>query len=140
MRLLRRLLFWLRFRSHNADLVDEVALHRDVLERHLIARGVAPADTRAPALRTMGNDTAMREEARGLALVVRRDSGARRHLRAAQPSPRSRVSARSAGFGRCRDGPARCGAVRELPSGAVCGGRRSEDCLAGGLTHSEAVI
>ena len=62
MRLLRRLAYWLRLSSHHADLMDELAFHREMIERDLIARGMSPADARTQARRTMGNETLMREE------------------------------------------------------------------------------
>ena len=66
MRFLRRLAYWRRLSSHAEDLAEELALHRDMLERDLIARGMSPSDARAQARRTMGNETLMREEARAV--------------------------------------------------------------------------
>jgi putative ABC transport system permease protein len=66
MRFLRRLAYWLRFSSRDADLMDEMAHHREMIERELIRGGLSPADARAQARRTMGNDTFMREEARAV--------------------------------------------------------------------------
>src|SRR6478735_2710211 len=37
MRLIRRLTLWVRFRSHEADLADELAFHREMIERALEA-------------------------------------------------------------------------------------------------------
>jgi putative ABC transport system permease protein len=65
-RLLRRLAYWRRLASHDADLMEELALHREVIERDLIARGMSPRDASAQARRTMGNETLMREEARAV--------------------------------------------------------------------------
>jgi putative ABC transport system permease protein len=66
MRLLRRLAYWLRFSSHSDDLMDELTLHREMLEQDLIRQGMSPRDASAQARRTMGNETYMREEARGV--------------------------------------------------------------------------
>src|SRR4051812_5405069 len=66
MRLLRRFAYWFRLTAHDADLMDEMAHHREMIERDLIARGMPPADARAEARRTMGNDTFMREESRAV--------------------------------------------------------------------------
>ena len=66
MRFLRRLAYWLRLTSHDSDLIDEVAFHREMVERDLIHRGVSPDSAREQARRTMGNETMMREEARGV--------------------------------------------------------------------------
>ncbi|MGH7553591.1 MAG: ADOP family duplicated permease, partial [Longimicrobiales bacterium] len=57
---------WWRFRAHGAELEEELTFHRDQIERDLIARGYLPADARAAARRAMGNETYMREEARGV--------------------------------------------------------------------------
>ena len=66
MRLLRRLAYWLRFSSHHAELEDELAFHREMIERELVRRGMSPAEASAEARRTMGNETYMREEARAV--------------------------------------------------------------------------
>ena len=66
MRLFRRLAYWRRLSTHDADLRDEMAHHREMIERDLVRRGVSPADASAEARRTMGNDTLMREEARAV--------------------------------------------------------------------------
>ncbi|HET7551887.1 MAG TPA: ADOP family duplicated permease [Gemmatimonadaceae bacterium] len=66
MRLLRRLAHWRRLSARQADLVDEMAHHRDMIERDLIARGMSPADAQVEARRMMGNLTLMREEARAV--------------------------------------------------------------------------
>jgi hypothetical protein len=64
MRLLRRLAYWRRLSAHQADLMEEIAHHREMIERDLIQRGMSPPEAHAEARRTMGNDTLMREEAR----------------------------------------------------------------------------
>src|SRR6185437_614048 len=66
MRLARRLAHWLRLSEVDVDLVDELAFHREMIERDLVARGMSPVDARDAARRTMGNETIMREESRGV--------------------------------------------------------------------------
>jgi putative ABC transport system permease protein len=66
MRAVRRLAYWLRFRSEQAALRDELAFHRDELARDLEQRGLSPDAARATARRELGNETYMREEARGV--------------------------------------------------------------------------
>lgn len=66
MRLLRRLVHWLRFRANSADLAEEVAFHREAIERDLVARGHSAAAARDAARRAMGNETLMREDSRGV--------------------------------------------------------------------------
>src|SRR5215813_13573539 len=66
MRLLRRLAYWIRFRSRHDDLMEEVAFHRDLKERELIRAGTAPGAARDAARRAMGNETLMRENARAV--------------------------------------------------------------------------
>ncbi len=66
MRLLRRLAYWRRLSAHSADLIDELAFHREMIERDLIRRGMSPAAASEEARRRMGNETFMREEARAV--------------------------------------------------------------------------
>src|SRR6185503_19022007 len=66
MRLFRRLAYWLRLSTHSADLRDEVAHHREMIELDLVRRGMSPGEASVEARRIMGNDTLMREEARGV--------------------------------------------------------------------------
>jgi predicted permease len=66
MRLLRRLTYWLRFRSSQTDLRDEMAFHRSCLEDDFRRRGLDPAAAGDAARRMMGNETYMREESRGV--------------------------------------------------------------------------
>jgi putative ABC transport system permease protein len=66
MRWLRRLRHWLHLRRHHAELMDELTFHREMIERDLVNRGVSPADARTQARRAMGNETLMRENARGV--------------------------------------------------------------------------
>jgi putative ABC transport system permease protein len=46
--------------------MDELAFHREMIERELIRGGMSPAAANAQAKRVMGNETAKREEARGI--------------------------------------------------------------------------
>ena len=64
MRVLRRIQFWLH--SSSGDLADEMAHHRSLIERDLVAAGRSPTDARDAARREMGNETYMREEARSV--------------------------------------------------------------------------
>ncbi len=66
MRILRRLALWLRFRAHGAELEEELSFHREAITEDLVAHGTSPADAHAAARRAMGNETLMREEARGV--------------------------------------------------------------------------
>lgn len=66
MRILRRVAYWLRLSSHDADLLSEVELHREMVEQDLVRHGMSPADARIEARRAMGNATLMREEARAV--------------------------------------------------------------------------
>ena len=66
MRLLRRLAYWLRLRSNHADLEDELAFHREMIERDLLRRGASPDEARIQARRVMGNATYMCEQARAV--------------------------------------------------------------------------
>jgi putative ABC transport system permease protein len=66
MRLLRRLAYWLHFARHHDELAEEIALHREMVERDLIARGISPDAARTEARRAMGNETLMREASRGI--------------------------------------------------------------------------
>jgi putative ABC transport system permease protein len=66
MRIIRRLLHWWRFREQVAELEEELAFHREEIERDLIASGHTPGAARARARRAMGNETLMREASRGV--------------------------------------------------------------------------
>jgi len=66
MRLLRRLAQWLRFRANSTDVEEELAFHRESIERDLITRGHTAAEARQAARRAMGNETLTREDARGV--------------------------------------------------------------------------
>lgn len=69
MRWLRRIAYWFRFRARNDDLREELALHRDLLTVDFERRGLSAIDARAAARRAFGNDTFMREQARGVWLA-----------------------------------------------------------------------
>ena len=66
LRLLRRLVYWWRFRANAGELEEELSFHRDAITRDLVARGHDPAAARRAARRTMGNELLMREDARGV--------------------------------------------------------------------------
>jgi putative ABC transport system permease protein len=66
MRFLRRLAQWTRLRKLGRDLAEELAFHRDAIERDLIARGYSAGDARDTARRMMGNETRTCEDARGV--------------------------------------------------------------------------
>ncbi len=69
MRLLRRLrqIFHVgALDALGADLAEEMAFHRQSIERELVARGYSPADARDAARRAMGNETITREASRGV--------------------------------------------------------------------------
>ena len=69
MRWARRVAYWLRFRSRNNDLREELAFHQDLLTADFERRGLSATDARAAARRALGNDTYMREQARGVWLA-----------------------------------------------------------------------
>src|SRR5262245_27926321 len=66
MRVLRRIAYWFRRSEHGRDVADEMAFHRAMIEDQLKRRGLSPAEARDAARRTMGNETYMREESRGV--------------------------------------------------------------------------
>ena len=66
MRLLRRIAHWLRRSDNAADVADELAFHRSMIEDRLVRGGMSPDDARDTARRAMGNETYMREESRGV--------------------------------------------------------------------------
>ncbi len=65
-RLARRLAYWWRFHTHQDDLREELEMHRDLLARDLERQGLSADEARRAAHRAMGNETYMREEARGV--------------------------------------------------------------------------
>ena len=58
----RRLVMLLHRRHFDADLEEEIRLHRELREQDLIEAGVAPEEARYAACRRFGNDLALREE------------------------------------------------------------------------------
>src|SRR2546423_15712070 len=66
MRLFRRLAYWLRLSSHHSDLMDELAFHRESIERELVEKGTPSAEANVQARRAMGNEVFMREESRAV--------------------------------------------------------------------------
>jgi predicted permease len=66
MRVLRRFAHWIRSRGHRTELEDELAFHREMVERDLVSRGWTPDSARVAARRAMGNETLSREEARSV--------------------------------------------------------------------------
>jgi predicted permease len=62
----RRLWMLLRRRCFDADLDEEMRLHRELRERELIERGVSPQEARYAAQRRFGNDLVLREESRDM--------------------------------------------------------------------------
>jgi predicted permease len=74
MRLFRRLLYWLRFRAEQDDLREEIAHHRAMAVAGFERRGLASGAARDAARRAMGNETSMREQARGVWLAPRLDA------------------------------------------------------------------
>lgn len=66
MRIVRRFTQLWHFRANGADVSEEMAFHRDAIERELLGRGYSAEDARVQAQRTMGNQTFMREESRGV--------------------------------------------------------------------------
>jgi predicted permease len=66
MRLLRRLAYLLRRSEHAGGVADEMAFHRSMIEDRLVHDGMSREDARVAARRTMGNETYMREESRGV--------------------------------------------------------------------------
>jgi putative ABC transport system permease protein len=74
MRLLRRLFYWLRFRAEQDGLREEIAHHRELVAAEFERRGLASTAARDAARRVMGNETSMREQARGVWLAPRLDA------------------------------------------------------------------
>jgi predicted permease len=73
-RLFRRIAYWWRFRAEQADLREELDAHRELLAADLERGGMSSDVARAEANRAMGNETYMREEARGVWLSVELDT------------------------------------------------------------------
>ena len=62
----RRLLMLLRRGRFNADLDEEMRLHRELREQEQIERGLPPAEAHYAAQRRFGNDLVLREESRDM--------------------------------------------------------------------------
>jgi putative ABC transport system permease protein len=66
MHLLKRIAYWLRRSENTADVTEEMAFHRALIEDRLVQEGMPPNDARAAARRAMGNETYMREASRAV--------------------------------------------------------------------------
>ncbi|MGH9631756.1 MAG: ABC transporter permease [Bryobacteraceae bacterium] len=66
MRLLRRLRYWLQRERFASELDEELALHRELVEREQEAAGLPPEEARRAAALQFGNITAARESARSV--------------------------------------------------------------------------
>src|SRR5262245_58543980 len=64
MRLLRRLWHFLAHRQPDADLAEELDLHRELIQQDLERRGVPPAEALIAARRRLGRTSQASEEAR----------------------------------------------------------------------------
>jgi putative ABC transport system permease protein len=64
--LARRLLMLFRRRQFDADLDEEMRLHRELREREEIERGLSPKEAHYAAQRRFGNDLVLREESRDM--------------------------------------------------------------------------
>jgi hypothetical protein len=56
----------LRRQQFDADLADEMRLHRELREQEQIERGLSPKEARYAAQRRFGNDLVLREESRDM--------------------------------------------------------------------------
>lgn len=65
-RLGRRLAVLVRFRAHQAELHEEMALHRDMRVNDFLAQGMSRVEAEAAASRAMGNMTVERESSRSV--------------------------------------------------------------------------
>ncbi len=66
MRLLRRLVQWVRLRRLDTDLAEEMEFHREKMLRELMDGGMPPGEANALIAREFGNGTVAREDARGV--------------------------------------------------------------------------
>ena len=64
MRLLRRLSYLVRWRRSDAELSEELDVHRELTQRDLERGGLTPGDAALAARRRLGNLTRAREDAR----------------------------------------------------------------------------
>ncbi len=62
----RRLLMLLQRRQFDADLDEEMRLHRELREQEQIERGLSPREADYAAKRRFGNDLVLREESRDM--------------------------------------------------------------------------
>ena len=62
----RRILMLLRRKQFDADLAEEMRLHRELREQEQIERGLSPKEARYAAQRRFGNDLVLREESRDM--------------------------------------------------------------------------
>lgn len=90
MRWLNRLLARIKYRRFDAELREELAAHRALMEDDLQARGASAAQARRQAARRLGNVTLQRESARGVWIAPWLDSlwqDARYGVRSLRHSP-----------------------------------------------------
>jgi predicted permease len=90
MRWLRRLRARLKYRRFDAELREEIEVHRAMAEADLRSRGASQQEARAAASRALGNVTLAREDARGVWLAPWLDSlwqDSRYALRGLRKSP-----------------------------------------------------
>lgn len=64
--LARRLQMFFRRQQFNAELDEEIRLHRELREQEQIERGLSPAEARYAAQRRFGNDLLLKEESRDM--------------------------------------------------------------------------
>src|SRR6516164_1139613 len=62
----RRILMLLRRGRFDADLVEEMRLHRELREKEQIERGLSPKEAHCAVQRRFGNDLLLREESRDM--------------------------------------------------------------------------
>ena len=64
--LVRRILMLLRRGRFDADLDEEMRLHRELREKEQIERGLSPKEAHCAVQRRFGNDLVLREESRDM--------------------------------------------------------------------------
>lgn len=62
--LIARVRYWRRSRRHDADLAEEMAVHREMTERRLIEEGADPIEAARAAARALGNGLSAQHAAR----------------------------------------------------------------------------